>query len=231
MLTGEVLARLKAPIPEEEISFKPQTMRDDKALMVGYVDARWVAERLDQATDGDWSFEWEAVTLADDRVAVRGRLTVMDTVREDVGEYRRTRETDEIEMLKAAVSDALKRCAVLFGVGRELYRMPTTWVAWDNRPGHKCPVDGEMERVRRDLGQRRDGQQSSDEPQEAAQKAEPPKSAEGPVKWDSQTITRFWKLVREKGKDQKSVLAAVGGNIVTYTGTWDDLMALVDGQA
>jgi hypothetical protein len=308
MITGEVLAKLKAAIPEEEISFKPQTFREDNgrqlALMVGYVDARWVDERLDQATDGDWSFEWESVLLTDNGVGVKGTLTVMGTVREDVGEYHRQGEHDDMEMLKAAVSDALKRAAVHFGVGRELYRMPTMWVAWDRRT--RQPVDGEMDRVRKSLGQHRQAADrvakgpQSDEPSGEARDIEGrprwwasfwewadkyneyqhsavaprdvviqmtesyggkgldhfdlladaqaayiktfpsfaksesmPKepSTEGPVKWDSQTITRFWKAVREKGKAQKDVLDAMGGNITTYTGTWDDLMALVDGMA
>jgi hypothetical protein len=35
------------------------------------------------------------------------------------------------DRLKAAFSDALKRAAVKFGVGRYLYRLPSQWVDWD----------------------------------------------------------------------------------------------------
>src|SRR5206468_3165838 len=33
--------------------------------------------------------------------------------------------------MKAAFSDALKRAAVKAGIGRYLYRLPSTWVAYD----------------------------------------------------------------------------------------------------
>src|SRR5207244_2735797 len=37
----------------------------------------------------------------------------------------------EDEILKSAVSDALKRCAVHFGIGRYLYYLPRVWAPYD----------------------------------------------------------------------------------------------------
>jgi len=55
---------------------------------------------------------------------VKCRLTVLGVTKEDVGEGG---------TLKAAFSDALKRAAVKFGVGRHLYEMEKVWVDLDER--------------------------------------------------------------------------------------------------
>jgi len=129
----EILARLERPFPAEAISWKPQSLypreHPTRALAVAYIDARDVAERLDEVLGLGWSFTWEA-----DGENVRGRL-MMDlggrlVVREDVGEPG---EGDDGRSRKAAVSDALKRCAVQFGVGRYLYRLPRVWVGYDEQ--------------------------------------------------------------------------------------------------
>jgi hypothetical protein len=52
-------------------------------------------------------------------VEVLCRLTVLGITKEDVGEG---------EDLKSAFSDAFKRVAVKFGVGRYLYELPKKWV-------------------------------------------------------------------------------------------------------
>src|SRR5205823_8806255 len=57
---------------------------------------------------------------------VKGRLTVLGVTKCDAGEA-----AAEDEPLKAAVSDALKRCAVHFGIARYLYYLPQIWVPYD----------------------------------------------------------------------------------------------------
>ena len=95
-----------------------ETQDPEKHIQFSYVDARAVAERLDTVlTPARWQF---FATAQGD--IVHGRLAIeVDgnwIVREDHG-YPNS-ERDE-EPVKAATSDALKRCAVLFGVGRHLY--------------------------------------------------------------------------------------------------------------
>ena len=121
-----ILNQLARPFGEDQVSWKPQATTQDKkrALAVAYIDARLVAERLDEAAGGDWEFDWEE---ARDH-HVKGILTVCGTTRCDVGEEGNPPLGNT---LKAAVSDSLKRCAVLFGVGRYLYRVPAQWVDYD----------------------------------------------------------------------------------------------------
>lgn len=126
-LTHAVLKALAEPFAPNRIEWKPQKLTSDRAraLAVAYIDARDVMERLDSTVGGDWEFRWEPVD-AD----VKGRLTIYGVSREDVGEqgdgsFGATR--------KAAVSDALKRCGVQFGIGRYLYDLPAVWVDYDER--------------------------------------------------------------------------------------------------
>lgn len=123
-LDKATLAKLAAPFNPNDVAWKPQAVRQNRALAVAYIDARTVAERLDQVVAGEWTFEWEEASNG----CVKGKLTIRGTTRCDVGEQG---DGPQGKTLKAAVSDALKRSAVLFGVGRYLYRLPAQWVDYD----------------------------------------------------------------------------------------------------
>ena len=85
-------------------------------MLLGYIDSRLAMEKLD-LLDPQWSSRMEPVTLGAES-GVRCTLTVNGVSREDVGTASNT------EPLKGAFSDALKRAAVHFGIGRELYDLP-----------------------------------------------------------------------------------------------------------
>jgi hypothetical protein len=110
-------AALAQPFPDEVIKQRPGR----GSLTFSYVDARLVAQRLDDVlTPARWEFTCSPVGPGD---VVHGRLTILldsleKVAREDFG-YPNS-DHDE-EPLKAAASDALKRCAVQFGIGRHLY--------------------------------------------------------------------------------------------------------------
>lgn len=129
MQLSDVQRRLAAPFPGHEVAWKPQAVSKDKkrALMVAYVDARAVMDRLDAVCPNAWGFEIEVIPNTP-TPTVKGRLTVLGVVREDIGEAGE----GEAGTLKAAASDALKRCAVHFGVGRYLYDLPLGWADWDD---------------------------------------------------------------------------------------------------
>jgi hypothetical protein len=99
--------------------------KDDRkmGMLVGYIDARTAMEALD-ALDPDWSSRMEPIAV-DGESGVRCSLTVKGVTREDVGVPSNT------EPLKGAFSDALKRTAVHFGIGRELYELPRIAVECD----------------------------------------------------------------------------------------------------
>jgi hypothetical protein len=104
-------AKLAEPFPENEIKQR----QGPGGRMLSYVDARAVAQRLDDVlTPEGWDFTW---TLEGEAI-VHGRLIIGGVIREDAGYPNSDRDEEPI---KAAVSDALKRCGVLFGIGRHLY--------------------------------------------------------------------------------------------------------------
>src|SRR5512135_2457147 len=144
-LTPEVLEKLKKPFPASKISFKCQTKPNEKgnSLVVAYIDARDVMERLDDVVGPDWSDRYEKAGTASGLVCY---LTVGGVTRADVGS-----EDNENEPAKSAFSDAFKRAAVKFGVGRFLYDLPKMWAK--AKPVGKSFVleDGEIERLRRQV--------------------------------------------------------------------------------
>lgn len=98
-------------------------------MLLGYIDARDAMAKLD-VLDPQWSSRMEPVQVGAD-AGVRCTLTVNGVSREDVG------VPSDTEGLKGAFSDALKRAAVHFGIGRELYDLPTIAVECEVRPNGK----------------------------------------------------------------------------------------------
>jgi hypothetical protein len=132
-LDRDILARLSEPFRPDQVRWKPQVISDTgNALAVAYVDPRVVSERLDHVLGGDWSFHWEPMGVQGDRLVIKSSLTVMGVTREDVGEHVLS-DREQADPWKSAVSDALKRAAVHFGVGRYLYWLEATWCAYDRR--------------------------------------------------------------------------------------------------
>lgn len=130
MSQENLLALLSEPFDSSEVRFKAQSVKNNRALAVAYIDARLVQERLDKVIGvGAWTTEY--VVLSDKSVECRLSLWIDDrwVVKADVGSA--SEQPDAGDRMKAAYSDALKRAAVQFGVGRYLYRLPAQWVDYD----------------------------------------------------------------------------------------------------
>jgi hypothetical protein len=125
--TRDVLEALGAPFPDDEVEFLPRGNFEGKARALAYIDARSVMRRLDAVVGpANWSFDFDL--LSPEGKMVKGKLTVLGITKCDAGEGG-----SEDEVLKSAVSDALKRCAVHFGIGRYLYYLPSVWAPYDQR--------------------------------------------------------------------------------------------------
>jgi hypothetical protein len=86
-----------------------------------YITARQAAERLDAVVGcGNWSSSFRVLDL--EHGAVECTLTVCEVSKADVGYPNDADNDPEDEPLKAAYSDAFKRAAVQFGIGRWLYQ-------------------------------------------------------------------------------------------------------------
>ncbi len=119
------LQKLSSPFPEAQISWRAQsvTKDGDKAMALAYIDARDVMGRLDEVIGaGNWSDEYIET--------VKGRILCTLSIRvcgEWVSKSDGAGDSD-VEAEKGAISDAFKRTAVKWGIGRYLYDMPTPWV-------------------------------------------------------------------------------------------------------
>jgi hypothetical protein len=130
---AEALPHLRRPPSAAAVRFKIQNAVDEGSQVAAFIDARLVFDRLDLVCGHQWSARFDElpermIPPPVDRngelrepppVYVRCRLTLFGVTREDVGEGQDP---------KAAFSDAIKRAAVHFGVGRALYAMRLPWL-------------------------------------------------------------------------------------------------------
>ena len=125
----DLLVRLKAPFPADKLSWRIGQKNKDKtkAMMLVYIDSRDVQDRLDEVCGMDWS---------DSYSEVRGRLVCSITIN-GVTRTDGAGDTD-FEAEKGGLSDAFKRAAVKWGVGRYLYdaKNYNTWVNCKDMPDY-----------------------------------------------------------------------------------------------
>ena len=124
-----LLGRLKEPFEPHEIRWKPQAIKNNRALAIAYLDARAVMDRLDDVFGvGEWSTSYRP-TDGGIICALSARVLGEWVTHEDVGGF--SEQDDEGDRTKAAFSDGLKRAAIHFGIGRYVYRLPHQWVDWN----------------------------------------------------------------------------------------------------
>lgn len=111
--------------------FEPAQIKQRKGRngMLDYVEGHTVIARLNDAFDGNWSFEIIRHDIFEERdeILVLGKLSADGVVKMQFGasQITRDKETKQIislgDDLKAAGTDALKKCATFLGVGLHLY--------------------------------------------------------------------------------------------------------------
>lgn len=143
------LQNLHAPFPPNEIEWRVGSTNQDKTsgLALAYLTARHVMERLDEVCGAD---NWQ------DRYEFHGKRTVCYlSIR--IGTEWVTKADgagdSDVEAEKGAISDALKRAAVKWGIGRYLYSLGSTWVQL-KKAGNSYKIEThefpKLERILRD---------------------------------------------------------------------------------
>jgi hypothetical protein len=129
---NSIAQALAAPFDAAEVKFKPQTVSGNRALAIPFVDARVIQDRLDDVL-GVMGWQDSYKCLPDGSVVCRLRIRIGGEwiAKTDVG--GQSEQPDERDRRKAAFSDALKRAAVKFGIGRYLYRLKPQWVDYDTQ--------------------------------------------------------------------------------------------------
>ena len=118
----KVLEKLKMPTPASEIKYRVGTIYDKekgKATVLSYVDARYVQDTLDSLVGPE---NWENRFYE-----AKGALFCEITI--NLGSVKISKSDcgteSEIAPAKGEASDAFKRAAVMFGIGRDLYSVET----------------------------------------------------------------------------------------------------------
>jgi len=133
----DILSQLKMPFAEKEVHWRVGSTNAKKlqckpweatsGIMLAYIDARDVMKRLDDVVGIEsWSDTYEET--------LKGRMICSLSLKID-GEWVVKSDgagDTAVEGDKGAISDAFKRAAVKFGVGRYLYYLPNTWTDLKN---------------------------------------------------------------------------------------------------
>lgn len=139
---------LAEPFDPQDVKFKPQRVKGNEAMVVAYVDARAVQNRLDTVLGViGWQDSYEL--LPDGSVKCElainfGTEQMPNWIKKsDVG--GQSEQPDGGDRMKSAFSDALKRAAVKFGCGRFLYTLGFVW--WPYDPVKKELIDADKLRA------------------------------------------------------------------------------------
>lgn len=137
---------LAAPFPADRISWRVGATTGDKSkgMALAYIDARDVMERLDEVCGpAGWQCRYphaNGKTVCEVGIKIGG---------EWIWKSDGAGDTDH-EAEKGALSDAFKRAAVRWGVGRYLYDMESPWVEIEQRGRSyaiKKEATGELRKV------------------------------------------------------------------------------------
>lgn len=124
-----IFEKLRAPFHPSRISWRVGSTTKDKTkgLAFGYIDARDVMERLDDVCGPEnWQCSYphaNGKTICSIGIRVRREGEGFEWIWKSDGAG-----DSDVEAEKGAMSDAFKRAAVRFGIGRYLYDIPATWV-------------------------------------------------------------------------------------------------------
>jgi hypothetical protein len=135
-----LMEQLAVPFAPEQIKWRPGSITKDgsKGMALAYIDARDVMDRLNLVMGPE---SWES------EITVYGNIIVCKLslwVEDESGLLVRRSKSDgagetDVEGEKGGVSDALKRAAVQWGIGRYLYALPSPWVQVENRRIKETP--------------------------------------------------------------------------------------------
>jgi hypothetical protein len=118
------LTKLHEPFPADCVSWRVGSVSAEKkkGKALAYIDARDVMQRLDEIVGPE---NWQCrYTHAESKTVCEIGIKIGN---EWVWKSNGAGDTD-IEAEKGAISDAFKRAAVMWGVGRYLYDLPSPWV-------------------------------------------------------------------------------------------------------
>jgi hypothetical protein len=124
MEINEIMERLSAPFPPDEVEWRitAKTKDNTKGLVAAYIDNRAVMNRLDEVIGyNNWQSRFTSNSdgaICELSLRINGEwITKSDGA-----------SNTDIEAIKGGLSNAMKRAAAQWGIGRYLYKLPGVWV-------------------------------------------------------------------------------------------------------
>lgn len=188
------LEALSAPFPGTAVHWRVgATTRDKKkGLALAFIDARDVYARLDDVC-GPAGWQCRHMDGGDGRLTCEIGVRINDEwiwKSDGAGAREASKGLSEQDANKGDYSDALKRAAVAWGIGRYLYDLPAPWVALDtNESNGKIYVNGFADGVEAYLAELAQGRS----PKPPSAKPKPRSKADS-----RETFDRLVKAVRSK---------------------------------
>ena len=138
---GTIWEELRAPFPKDSLKWRVGATSRDKTrcMALAYMDARMVMRRLDDVVgEANWSTN---VFMASDgrcvcKLTIVFRADGIEVERSDASGFTQNGGRKGFgygDMVKGATSEAFKRAAAQFGIGRYLYDLEAKWVPYDER--------------------------------------------------------------------------------------------------
>lgn len=157
-VVSEIVANLEQPFPPGEVKWRIGSTNREKTrgMALAYIDARNVMERLDQVV-GPAQWKDELVVSGDVFICTLSLyLPTLDGTFQWVSKSDAAGATD-FEAAKGGASDAFKRAAVKWGIGRYLYAMEAPWVEIEVRGKTSHIAKHELQRLQGEATRRGNG--------------------------------------------------------------------------
>lgn len=135
MREDKIFREFGKPFPACDVSWRFQYLNEEKlsGKVVPFLDARAIANRLDEVVGPyrwkDSYISWHECVM--NKKQKTSQLCVISIYDEELGQWidkTDGAEDSDIEPIKGGLSDAFKRAAVKWNIGRYLYRFDPVWV-------------------------------------------------------------------------------------------------------
>ena len=125
MSVNKYLEALGMPFPADKVKWRLQSTNKDKTegYAVPYLDSRAIAERLDNVVGQmNWRDEYKPWANTKEGASQLCTIYIYDEERKEWIGKTDGASMSQIEPVKGGISDAFKRAAVKWNIGRYLYR-------------------------------------------------------------------------------------------------------------
>ena len=139
---------LKKPFKPNEVQWRiTATGQNERGLAVAYLDSRAIQNRLDEVVGWEnWQNEFTAQPMMKDNAFICEIRIYFPERGEWISKSNGAGSTD-IEPIKGGLSDAFKRTASMWGIGRYLYQLDGVWVKTETFGKSKVIAKDEKQRL------------------------------------------------------------------------------------